>query len=198
MPNELDPLEDQWYAYLDKGQRFYIVAIDEDNSTVEVQHFDGDLEELTLDEWRELNIRLSEAPENWDGPLDVGEQDDLGTGITDTNEEDWQEPQQDFRPSDQEKLIPEGEISADEYSEGYKESAITASENAMTGSFVKRPDGKYEESLGEIWVAEYAENYETGLWEVEVLKHDVPEWHDIGYASLEDAQQAAHEYYDQV
>jgi hypothetical protein len=121
MPNELDPLEDQWYAYLDKGQRFYIVAIDEDTSTVEVQHFDGDLEELALDEWRELNIQLSEQPENWDGALDVGEQDDLGTEVTDTNQADWREPQQDFRPSGQEKLTPKSEAPADEYGEGYME-----------------------------------------------------------------------------
>ena len=68
----------------------------------------------------------------------------------------------------------------------------------MTKPLVKRPDGKYEESLGEIWTAEYAENTETGLWEVEILKHDVPEWHTIGYASLEDARQAARDNYDQV
>ncbi len=195
MPNELDPLEDQWYAYLDKGQRFYIVAIDEDASTVEVQHFDGDLEELTLDEWRELNIQLSEQPENWDGALDIGEQDDLGTEVTDTNQEDWREPQQDYRPSGQEN--PESEAPADEYGEDYVE-GITVRESAMTEPLVKRTDGKYEESLGEILVAEYAENPESGLWEVEILKHDVSEWHTIGYASLEDARQAAHDYYDQV
>lgn len=197
MPNELDPLEDQWYAYLDKGQRFYIVAIDEDTSTVEVQHFDGDLEELTLDEWRELNIQLSEQPENWDGALDIGEQDDLGTEVTDTNQEDWREPQQDYRPSGQEKLTPESEAPADEYGEDYVE-GITVRESAMTEPLVKRTDGKYEESLGEVLVAEYAENPESGLWEVEILKHDLPEWHAIGYASLTDARQAAHDYYDQV
>ena len=197
MTNELDPLEDQWYAYIDKGQRFYVVAIDEDTSTIEVQHFDGDVEEFTLDEWRELNIQLSVPPENWGGALDIGEQDDLGTEVTDTNQEDWREPQQDFRPSGQEKLTPESEAPADEYGEGYVK-GITARESTMPESLVKRPDGKYEESLGEIWIAEYAENPETGLWEVDVLKHDLPEWRNIGYASVEDARQAAHDYYDQV
>ena len=197
MPNELDPLEDQWYAFIDKGQRFYIVAIDEDASTIEVQHFDGDLEEYSFDEWRELGVELSEAPENWDGALDVGELDDLGTEITDTNQEDWSEPQQDFRPAGQEKLTPDLEASVDEYDEDYIE-GITVREGMSTEPLVKRPDGKYEESLGDIWVAEYAENSETDLWQVEVLKHDVPEWQTSGYASLEDARQAAHDYYDQL
>ena len=63
MPNELDPIRGQWYAHLKKGQRFFISAVDEDGGTVEIQHFDGDLEEATFDEWRELDIELSVAPE---------------------------------------------------------------------------------------------------------------------------------------
>lgn len=197
MPNELDPLEDQWYTFVDKGQRFYIVAIDEDASTIEVQHFDGDLEEYSFDDWRELGVELSEAPENWDGALDLGELDDLGTEITDTNQEDWSEPQQDFRPTGQEKLIPDLEASVDEYDEDYIE-GITVQEGMLTEPVVKRTDGKYEETLGDTWVAEYAENSETDLWDVEVLNRDVAEWQTSGYASLEQARQAAHDYYDQV
>jgi len=97
MPNELDPIIDQWYTHLDKGQRFYVVAIDEAGNAVELQHFDGDLEELSLEEWRELDIELSEEPENWAGALDIAEQDDLGTGVTDTTADDWTEPGEDFR-----------------------------------------------------------------------------------------------------
>ena len=98
MPNELDPRIDQWYAHFDKGQRFYVTAIDEEQNTVEVQHFDGDIEELSLDEWRDLQIELSEEPENWSGALDIAEKDDLGTGVTDTKASDWTEPGKDYRP----------------------------------------------------------------------------------------------------
>jgi hypothetical protein len=97
MRNELDPRIDQWYSHLDKGQRFYVTAINEEQNTVDIQHFDGDLEELSLDEWRDLRIVLSEQPENWRGALDIAEKDDLGTGITDTRSGDWSEPGEDFR-----------------------------------------------------------------------------------------------------
>ena len=97
MPNELDPLVGQWYAHLDKGQRFYVAAVNDKDETVAVQHFDGDLEEYSLDEWRDLDIDLSEEPENWSGPLDMAEQDDLGTEVTDTQADDWSEPGEDFR-----------------------------------------------------------------------------------------------------
>lgn len=98
MPNVLDPRINQWYAHLHKGQRFYVVAFDEEQNTVEVQHFDGDIEEFSLDEWRDLHIELSEEPENWTGALDIAEKDDRGTGVTDTRGSDWTEPGKDYRP----------------------------------------------------------------------------------------------------
>ena len=119
MPNELDPLVDQWYAHQDKGQRFYVTGISDVPGTVEIQHFDGDVEEFSLDEWRELDIEISEQPENWAGALDIAEPDDLGTEITDTTQGDWTEPQQDFRTPGREKLTPEPQSPTDDYGEGY-------------------------------------------------------------------------------
>lgn len=121
MANELDPLVSQWYAYKDKGQRFFVTAIDDAEGTVDVQHFDGDVEEFSLEAWRELNIELCEEPENWAAPFDVAEQDDLGTEISDTTQEDWAEPQREFRSPNQEKLSPEPEAPTDDYGEGYME-----------------------------------------------------------------------------
>ena len=100
MPNQLDPIIDQWYAHLDKGQRFFVVAINDEENTVDIQHFDGDLQELSMNEWRDLMIELSEEPENWTGALDIAEQDDLGTGVTDTRPDDWTEPGENYRRPD--------------------------------------------------------------------------------------------------
>jgi len=102
MLNELDPRIDQWYAHLNKGQRFIVTAIDEAGNTVEVQHFDGDLEEFSLDDWHDLDIEVSEAPENWSGAFDVGEQDDLGTEVTDTSKADWSEPGEEIHTPEKE------------------------------------------------------------------------------------------------
>ena len=92
MPNELSPLVDQWYRHTDKGQRFFVTAIDEEANTIEVQHFDGDLEEFSIDQWRELDIELCEEPENWSGPMDIATRDDFGTEVTDTPASNWNEP----------------------------------------------------------------------------------------------------------
>jgi hypothetical protein len=96
MPNELDPRVEQWYVLRGKGQSFCVTAIDEQARTVEVQHFDGDIEEFTFDEWRALNVEPGEEPENWSGALDISERDDFGTEITDTSAHDWGEPQNEY------------------------------------------------------------------------------------------------------
>lgn len=92
MTIDLDPVVDNWYFHLDKGQKFKVVSVDEEAHLIELQHFDGDIEEVSLDDWRDMEIELCEEPQNWSGPLDVSEQDDFGTEITDTSKEDWTEP----------------------------------------------------------------------------------------------------------
>ena len=121
MSNELDPIPDQWYTHLDKGQQFYVTAFDEPNDTVEIQHFDGDIEEFSLEEWRELDIELSAAPENWAGALDIAEQDDLGTEITDTSPDDWREPENEFQSTEQDRISRDARAMNDDYGEGYIE-----------------------------------------------------------------------------
>lgn len=121
MPNELDALINQWYTYLDKGQRFFVTAINDTAKTIEVQHFDGDVEEFGFDEWPELNIELCEEPENWSGALDIAEQDDFGTEVTDTSARDWADPQQEYRGTAGAPPRPDTEVANDDFGEGYGE-----------------------------------------------------------------------------
>ncbi len=69
---------------------------------------------------------------------------------------------------------------------------------AKNSDVTKRIDGKFEEDLGNNWIAEYFEAHETGLWRVELFVHDVPEWVSDGYLSLEEARQAARNHFNQV
>lgn len=96
MSNESDPIVDNWYIHLDKGQRFFVVAVDDNQGLVEIQHFDGDVEEMSFAEWSDLNIEVGEAPENWSGATDMGEMDDYGTEVTDTVNADWNDPLKQF------------------------------------------------------------------------------------------------------
>jgi len=92
MTTVLKPVISQWYRHRDKGQQFYVTALDEEAGTVETQHFDGDLEEMDFDDWRQLSIEAIEPPEDWTGPVDNIGRDDLGYSETDMTSEDWAEP----------------------------------------------------------------------------------------------------------
>jgi hypothetical protein len=66
---------------------FQVVALDEDAGTVEIQEFDGGLDELDFDEWRALALDSAAQPEDWGGPVDDVEPDEFGyTDLTDEDE----------------------------------------------------------------------------------------------------------------
>lgn len=90
MSNRLRPLVGHWYNHLDKGDLFQVVALDEDYGTIEIQEFDGGLDEIDLEEWRQMDIESAAAPEDWSGPVDELEPDDLG--YTDIPREERQGP----------------------------------------------------------------------------------------------------------
>lgn len=71
------PEVDQWYEDV-QGRTFQVVALDEGEGVVEVQYFDGEVEELDLADWPDLEPRGVPAPEDWTGPYDDLEADDLG------------------------------------------------------------------------------------------------------------------------
>lgn len=86
----------QWYLRRDLGQIFQVTGYDERWGTIEIQTFDGDLDEIEEENWRALPLAPVEAPKDWTGPLDGVELEeadpssDDGDGI-DTNAETWQE-----------------------------------------------------------------------------------------------------------
>lgn len=57
------------------GDSFEVVAFDTDDGTIEIQCFDGTIEELDLDEWRNEQIDAAEPPEDWTGSVDVEPED---------------------------------------------------------------------------------------------------------------------------
>lgn len=75
---DLDPIVGNWYQNLDTQTEFEVVALDEDSQTVEIQYFDGELEEIDLDSWHEMVLEPIDPPEDWSGPFDEIDPDDLG------------------------------------------------------------------------------------------------------------------------
>lgn len=98
MAIEIDPIVGNWYENLEKGLKFEVVAVDEDEGLVEVQYFDGDIEEIDLETWYDLEIEPAEAPEDWTGPMDNLDADDMDYTEADMDVENWEVSQQEARP----------------------------------------------------------------------------------------------------
>ncbi len=72
-----------WYS-LRGGELFEVVAVDETDGTLEVQYFDGTIEEMEMSDWRAQysagEIEEVEPPEDWSGSVDV-EPEDNNRGV---------------------------------------------------------------------------------------------------------------------
>ena len=83
----------QWYAHRDKGELFQVVAIDENQSRIEMQDFDGSIDEIDLEGWSQMALRTVEAPEDWTGSVDSLNRDDLGyEAPVESHPRDWRTP----------------------------------------------------------------------------------------------------------
>ncbi|HNP37224.1 MAG TPA: hypothetical protein PKK10_15345 [Woeseiaceae bacterium] len=72
------PVIGQWFRR-PGGTLFEVVAIDEDSRTVEIQQFDGTIDELDIERWPDLLLAEANAPEDWSGSVDM-EPDDFSNG----------------------------------------------------------------------------------------------------------------------
>ncbi|MFW2438791.1 MAG: DUF6763 family protein [Arenicellales bacterium] len=77
MKNYPLPAIGKWYLDNVDGQLFEIVAIDDEDDTIEIQYFDGSIEELDLELWNEMGLTSAAPPEDWSGPFDDLEADDM-------------------------------------------------------------------------------------------------------------------------
>ena len=72
-----------WYC-LHGGDTFEIVAVDDDDGTIDIQYFDGTLEEMDLEDWEaqwaDGSLETAEAPEDWSGSVDIERGDTDGRG----------------------------------------------------------------------------------------------------------------------
>lgn len=76
------PTVGHWYQNPDQS-KFEVIALDEDDGVIEIQYFDGELDEIEVDVWPQMGLEGISPPEDWTGAYGEFERDDLG--YTDLN-----------------------------------------------------------------------------------------------------------------
>ena len=85
MSRDYEPQKGQWYEDLDREDSFRVLSVDPDIATVRIQWLDGEVEDLDVDEWHELDLELAAEPEGWvdeDADADADDEDE-------EDEDDW-------------------------------------------------------------------------------------------------------------
>src|ERR1700736_3758912 len=103
---EYEPTIGQWYEDLENEETFQVLKVDEDKEAVEIQHLDGDVEELDVDGWAELDLELTEEPEGWSGSKAEKDEEE------EDEDEDWDEDEDD---EDDDDLDDEDDEDREEY-----------------------------------------------------------------------------------
>ncbi|MDX1402901.1 MAG: DUF6763 family protein [Woeseiaceae bacterium] len=71
------PVIGDWYRR-SNGTLLKIVAVDEDDATIEIQFFDGTIDEFDFDTWNSMLLERVGAPEDWSGSVDMDPEDFSG------------------------------------------------------------------------------------------------------------------------
>ena len=72
-----EPAIGRWYRRTN-GQLFEVVAVDDDDATIELQFFDGTIYEIDRETWSKLLIERFAPPEDWSGSVDMDPEDYSG------------------------------------------------------------------------------------------------------------------------
>lgn len=92
MGRDYDPIKGQWFEDLEENEIFLVLSVDPDTELVELQYENGDIEEIDLDTWHELDLERTQQPEGWPTAEKEGED----TAVEDDDEEDdWDEDDED-------------------------------------------------------------------------------------------------------
>jgi segregation and condensation protein B len=106
---DYDPVPGQWYENLEEEETFQVLTVDEDSELIEIQYLDGDVEEIDLETWTEMDLEKRAEPEGWSGS-EGEEEDDADTDEDDDDDDDdddWDddddEDDDDFDDDDEER-----------------------------------------------------------------------------------------------
>jgi len=97
---DYEPVAGQWYENVEEEEQFRVLSVDEDSELVEIEYLDGDIEELDIESWHEMDLEKIAEPEGWsesdeedeeEEEDDDEDEDDDWDDDDEDDEDDWDE-----------------------------------------------------------------------------------------------------------
>jgi hypothetical protein len=100
---DYEPVPSQWYENLEEEESFRVLSVDEDSELIEIEYLDGDIEELDVEAWHEMDLERIAEPEGW-AESHVEEEEE-----EEEDEDDWDEDEEDEEDEDDDEDLDEDE-----------------------------------------------------------------------------------------
>jgi hypothetical protein len=91
---DYEPVPGQWYENLEDEESFRVLTVDEDSELVEIEYLDGEIEEIDLETWHEMDLDQTDEPEGW-AESDEDEDEDEEEEEDEDEDDDWDEDEDD-------------------------------------------------------------------------------------------------------
>ena len=96
MSRDFEPVPGQWYENLEDEESFRVLTVDEDSELVEIEYLDGEIEEIDLETWHEMDLERIEEPEGWaESDEDEDEDEEEEEEDEDEDDDDWDDDEDD-------------------------------------------------------------------------------------------------------
>ena len=102
MSRDYEPVPGQWYENLEDEESFRVLTVDEDSELVEIEYLDGEIEEIDLETWHEMDLEKTDEPEGWSEP-DEEEDEEEEEEEEDEDDDDWDEDDEDDEDLDEDE-----------------------------------------------------------------------------------------------
>jgi len=86
---DYEPVKGQWYENVEEDETFRVLSVDEDAELVEIEYLDGDIEEMDIETWHEMDLEKIAEPEGWSDKDE--EEDEEEEDLDDDEDDDWDE-----------------------------------------------------------------------------------------------------------
>jgi len=106
MSRDYEPTPGQWYENSEEDETFRVLTVDEDSELIEIEYLDGEIEEIDVETWHEMDLEKVSEPEGWadrdDDDDDDDDEDDDDLDVDDEDDDDWDDDEDDDDDDDDE------------------------------------------------------------------------------------------------